>query len=296
VQLRLLAGVFRIVLTGRAGGLTRHYPCLGGTAPAAEAWPVLHRVIADHVTELRGALQIAPQTNEVGRSAALLVGMSDVLGQAGLNRVRLLELGASGGLNLLLDRFAIHGDGWRFGPPDSPVQLLDAVQGPVELRNPVIVERGGCDLHPVDAGSAEGRLLLTSFVWPFDVHRHDRLRRAFTVVDEVGAVRVDKASASDWREHQLARPTDPDVLPLIWNSITQQYWPADEVARVQELLEQTGAQRPLARVTMEFRPDVPAYEPPEVRTVYWYGDGTPPVRRLIGSAHDHGVPVQLSAP
>ena len=38
-----------------------------------------------------------------------------------------------------------------------------------------VTDRRGCDLHPVDAASPEGRLLLTSFVWPFDVHRHQRL-------------------------------------------------------------------------------------------------------------------------
>jgi hypothetical protein len=41
VRLRLLAGVFRLVLTGQAPELIRFYPCLGGTDPTSEAWPVM---------------------------------------------------------------------------------------------------------------------------------------------------------------------------------------------------------------------------------------------------------------
>ena len=46
VHLRLLAGVFRLVLTGRAPELVRFYPCLGGTAPASQVWPVMRDVSA----------------------------------------------------------------------------------------------------------------------------------------------------------------------------------------------------------------------------------------------------------
>ena len=65
IQLRLLAGVFRLVLTDQAPELRPYYPCLGGTEPASEAWPMMREVIAAHVTELNQALTIAPQTNEV---------------------------------------------------------------------------------------------------------------------------------------------------------------------------------------------------------------------------------------
>ncbi|MGH3340623.1 MAG: DUF2332 family protein, partial [Propionibacteriaceae bacterium] len=77
IQLRLLAGVFRLVLTGKAPELMRFYRCLGGTAPASVVWPVMRAVIAAHLEEIHAALAVAPQTNEVGRSAALLAGLFD---------------------------------------------------------------------------------------------------------------------------------------------------------------------------------------------------------------------------
>jgi hypothetical protein len=69
IQLRLLAGVFRLVLTGRAPVLSPYYPCLGGTDPASQVWPAMREVIAAHTAELNEALTVAPQTNEVGRAA-----------------------------------------------------------------------------------------------------------------------------------------------------------------------------------------------------------------------------------
>lgn len=77
LQLRLLAGVFRLVLTDRAPELAPYYPCLGGQEPPDRVWPVMRQVIGRHVEELRDALEVAPQTNEVGRAAALLVGLAD---------------------------------------------------------------------------------------------------------------------------------------------------------------------------------------------------------------------------
>jgi hypothetical protein len=77
-------------------------------------------------------------------------------------------VGASAGLNLLLDHYAYRGDSWQFGSADSTVQFIDPIEGPVQLEHFMITDRAGCDLRPVDATTTEGRLLLTSFVWPFD--------------------------------------------------------------------------------------------------------------------------------
>jgi hypothetical protein len=94
-----------------------------------------------------------------------------------------------------------------------------------------IVARAGCDLHPVDPTTAAGRLLLTSFVWPFDLDRHRRLAAALEIAAS-HPVRVDKAPASEWLADGLTVP-EPDTLPVVWHSITQMYWPPDELAAVE---------------------------------------------------------------
>jgi hypothetical protein len=293
VQLRLLGGVFRLVLTGRAPELVPFYPCLGGTADPAGVWPVLRAVLDEHTDELHGALEIPPQTNEVGRSAALLAGLFDVVGRTGTAKVRLLEVGASAGLNLLVDRLGFSGQGWRFGPVTSPVQFADPVEGNFRPVPFSVVERGGCDLNPIEAASAPGRLLLTSFVWPFDVDRHERLTAALQVGAE-HPVTVDRAAAGDWLARRLDGDGGDDVLTVVWHSITRLYWPAAEIRAVDEVLADYGSRSLLARVSMEFGTGTDAPTMPELRTTVWIpGRG---VRdRLLGTAHHHGVPVRLGA-
>lgn len=292
IQLRLLAGIFRLVLTDRAPELRPYYPCLGGQQPPETAWAVARRVVADHVDELHAALAIAPQTNEVGRSAALLVGLFDLAAAAGTGRIRLLEVGASAGLNQLLAHFHIAGEDWTWGPADSLVQLPAAVQGPADPVDLEIVSAEGCDLDPVDATSTEGRLRLTSFVWPFDLHRHERLTGALRLAAIHPPV-VDRASAAHWLDARIGAGPEDAALTVVWHSITQLYWPASEIDAVRTTLSAYGQQHRLAEVGMEYPPGGGPADQPEVRTALWPGDGSPPRERRLGTAHDHGIPVRV---
>ncbi|MEV4259785.1 DUF2332 family protein, partial [Spirillospora sp. NPDC049652] len=101
--LRLLGATHRLVLEGRAPGLAAHYPTAGGTADPLAAWPAFRALLADRPDEVRAGMSGAPQTNEVGRAAPLVGGLLAILAAAGERPVRLLEAGASAGLNLRAD-------------------------------------------------------------------------------------------------------------------------------------------------------------------------------------------------
>jgi len=146
-----------------------------------EVMPAMQEVMASHVAELKGALTVAPQTNEVGRSA---------------------------GLNLLVDRFRFEMQGWSCGPDDSPLVLRDGIQGPVSPQRFSVVSRRGCDLEPVDAATPEGQLRLTSFVWPFHLDRHERLKAA------VESSRARMAVAHVAMEYPKDRPGGADQAEL----------------------------------------------------------------------------------
>ncbi len=293
VQLRLLAGVFRLVLTGRAPELVPYYPCLGGKAPPELAWPDVRDVLVRHRAELREALEIAPQTNEVGRSAALLVGIFEAVRRTGLRRVRLLEPGASAGLNLLVDRFHFAGRGWSFGPSDAVVRFDDGVVGPVKPEPFQVVERRGCDLAPVDVTTAEGRLRLRSFVWPFHLDRHERLSRALEIAQREPP-RVDSGSAGEWLEAQLEQPVAADVLTLVWQSITRQYWPSAESRRVAAALREASNAIPLAHVSMEYpRGSGTAQLTLDLFGAAGGGQGAGP--QHLADVGDHGPPVIIAS-
>jgi len=224
----------------------------------------------------------------------LLAGLFDLVAASGVRRIRLVELGASAGLNLLLDYYAFRGTSWHFGAVDSKLQFVDPIEGPVQPERFMITDRAGCDLHPVDARSAEGRLLLTSFVWPFDLHRHDRLRSALAVA-AMHPVPIDEATASSWLPSVLGDDRD-DGLPVIRHSVTQMYWPTEEITAVQSILTNYGAQRRLGEVSLEYDFHDQRAVKPELRTRLWNPDSGPWIReRLIGTAHDHGIPVTLAA-
>lgn len=296
VQLRLLAALHALVLRGDAPELAPFYRTAGGAEPPARAWEVARLVIERYAEALRDGLAVAPQTNEVGRSAALAVGLADVVARAGVRGVRLLEVGASAGLNLLVDHYAVGlDDGRALGDAASPVQLLAAVRGPVEPVPYVLVERRGCDLHPIDARTAAGRAHLSSFVWPDHLERFRRLQSALDVLDAVAAevsVEVDAAPAGRWLEQVLAGPVPDDVLTVVWQSITRMYWPADELARVDAALEEAGRRLPhLGHVAMEYGENDVVGAGLTARV--WRSGQPDGARELLADVADHGVPVRL---
>src|SRR5689334_34012 len=122
--LRLLGAVNRRVLTRREPRLAEAYAAGNGAA----AWPALREALAANVAELRASVERPVQTNEVGRSAALLFGFLAVAGETGLP-LRLLEVGASAGLNLRWDRFRYGAGGFSWGPSGSTVRLEFELEG-----------------------------------------------------------------------------------------------------------------------------------------------------------------------
>jgi len=293
VQLRLLAGLQRLVLAGDEPGLARYYPNLGGTADPDQAWAEVEPVLRRHADQLRAELAIAPQTNEPGRSVALLVGLFDAVRRSGLRSVRLLELGASAGLNLLVDRYCYSGDGWSYGPTESPLRFDDAVVGSVQPDEFEVIERRGCDLAPIDASSVDGRLRLTSFVWPHHLHRHERLRAALAVAESCPVV-VDAESAASWLPAMLEAPVGDGMLTVVWHSVTRQYWPAEEVAAVSAIIAAASERMPIAHISME-NPVIGStqweFRPAEL-TVQLAADERPVT---LGTVADHGVPVTMTA-
>ena len=153
------------MLEGRAPALARHYASAGGDDDPHAAWIALDALLATDPA-LEPYLARPPQTNEVSRAAALVGGFLTVAREYGLP-LRLLEIGASAGLNLRFDHYRYESGGIAFGDPASPVRFVDRWEGtpPFDVAC-TIVAREGCDVSPVDPTTPDGRLTLASYVWP----------------------------------------------------------------------------------------------------------------------------------
>jgi hypothetical protein len=288
VPLRLLGGLHRLVLDGRAPELRRWYPSTGGTWDAAGAWPEILRTAARYGDALRAALDQPPQTNEVGRSAALIGGLLRINRGFDLP-IRLFEVGSSAGLNMRADHYHYRYGGRQWGPVDSPVAIDDAWHGAPPPPGAVrIIERNGYDIAPIDVTRADGEMTVLSYVWPDQEARLDRLRGAIAVARNVPA-RLERTTAAE----AVADMTLADgALTVLWHSITWQYLSDDERAAVRAGIDALGARAdagsPFAHLTLE-----PARDGPgapirfSVRARVWPGGEF----AVLAECHPHGPPV-----
>lgn len=183
----LLAAVHDLLLAGHSHRLAEFYPSLGGTVPSHGA-PVVEAFVdfcSAHERELRSRLKHgATQTNEVGRVAAVRPVLA-ALSREGISELALVELGASAGLNLLLEQCKVHySDGTVVGDPSCPIDIrcelrgTAAPRGVLEAPLPVISHRIGLDRSPVSLFDERETRWLLACVWPDQLERFERAKRA----------------------------------------------------------------------------------------------------------------------
>ncbi len=289
LALRLTGSVHRLVLEGRAAELAAFYPSVGGAWDLDEGWPAFEAVLRDMPDQVREWLDRPPQTNEVGRAVALMGGLLRI-GESHRLPVRLLEIGSSGGLNLRADAFAYSGvDGTRQGPADSPLHLGDVWEGAPLTPWPglEVVERTGSDVMPVDVTSAEGRLKLTSYVWPDQTVRLERLRRACDVATEVPVEVRPQDAVSFVQGIELVEGT----TTVLWHSVMWQYLSPDDRSAVTAHVEALGAAAretsPFAHLLLEPARRTPASDHEFLVVLRLWPTGE---RRVLGSSTPHGIP------
>jgi hypothetical protein len=262
LALRLMAAVHRLVLTGGAPRLAAHYPTAGGSAGPDGAWEAFRALVADERARLALLVALPCQTNEVGRCAALAFGFLEIAA-AYRQPMRLLEVGASAGLNLRFDRFCYGGGGASWGPAASPVDLSGLwLEAPPRLPAQLsVVERRGCDLNPVDPTTPEGRLTLEASLWADQVVRLGRLRGACEIAAREPAT-LDSASVDEWLPERLGQ-TRPGVTTVVYHSIVDEYLPPAVRRSFHETLARAGEQAtgeaPLAWLRLEPTPATRGY-------------------------------------
>ena len=286
VALRWLGALHDLALEDPPGALAATYPGAGRPGDADQAWPLILGIMETDAARIAAFMGHEPQTNEVRRSAVLLPGFLTIAADTGLP-MRVLELGASAGLNQLWDqrRYRLRETG-EWGPATARLALDIEWRGePPPLEATVRVEaRAACDRKPVDLTDPVQRRRLKAYVWPDQTDRLERLEAAIAETLAAGIV-VDAQDAVVWTRHK-ARPC-PGVATVVFHSVFFGYMPAESQAALVQALADAGAratpEAPLAWLRMEPPADNPATM--ELRLTLWPGGED----RRLAVAHPHGA-------
>lgn len=285
--IRLAGGLHALVRRGAAPALAALYP--PAPTPGIDVLAAaLAGVLARYDAWLVAWLDAPPQTNEVGRAAALMAGLLDVTARTRLP-LRLFELGASAGLNLRLDAYGYDLGGRVLGPPAAPVRLTPDWQGPPPPNAKLdVIARRGVDIAPIDVTDPAARERLIAFVWPDQVARLERLAAALAEA-AADPPPIDRADAAGWVEATVAPVTG--ATTVVFHSIAYQYFPATSQARIAAHMDAMGsrarADQPLAWLRYELDAASDNTAPPTLRLRLW-PDGTD---RLLARVHPHGSSV-----
>lgn len=286
LPLRVAAALHALVLTDAAPDLAACYPPFHNGSQD-RLWPALNEVLTRHGDMIRQFLISPPQTNEVGRSGVLLGGFLTVAALTGLP-LRLLEIGASAGLNLNFDKYRYRLGSLSWGDPDSPVVLApDWTGGQPPLSVPLrVAERAACDRAPVDLADPAQRLRLSAYVWADQTERLERLEAAIALARRDG-ITVERADAAHWVPEQLAAAAEGRAT-VLYHSIMWTYVPAPDQAGIVAAIAAAGRlatdAAPLSWLRFE-----PSGTPsgPELSLTTWPGEQH---RRLAtATAHGHRV-------
>jgi hypothetical protein len=220
VPLRTAGALHALVLDGAL--LARAYP--PHEVEDDTLWAAVEQTLQAETVHMLDWLTRAPQTNEVRRTAAILPTLLHLSHAADTPPLHLIELGASGGLNLRADRFSLRIGEHLYGLPHSKVALAPDWTGPHPPRAELSVRsRTGIDLSPVDPVTAEGAGRLLAYLWPDQPDRIARTRAAIGIARDHPATML-KGDAAQHLDHLLSRPLAPG-LTVIFHTVAWQYFP-----------------------------------------------------------------------
>ncbi len=216
-------------------------------AHALERWDQLVEVGATRRT----------QTNEAGRSAAILPWLCEAADAWG-EPVHLVDIGASAGLNLCLDRFDYRYDDGGAGGASVPARNPASTRLTLGCENrggfalptlpPAVATRTGLDLNPIDASDADATAWLEALVWPEHADRLERLRAALAIRRETDVRMIAGDAAVTLLEADASLPPGP---MLVFHTVMAYQLDDAQRAAIDAALADVARRRPVARVAME---------------------------------------------
>ena len=287
MPLRVAGGLHWLVLSGADRRLE---PAYAGELTDQEAIDELVAAIAtEWDAKLLPWLDHPPQTNEAGRSAGIMGGLLWLARRLG-PRFELNEIGASAGVNTMIERHRYDLGGVTVGPADSPMLIKPEWRGPPPPAGEVeFVAIRGCDIAPVNLADPAEALRLKAYVWPDAAERMGRIEAAARLAAEKPPL-LERKDAGTFVEERLETPQQPGVTRVLYHSVMWQYLPETTRRSITAAMEQAGAHattgKPLAWVQLETNRATFRHE----LTVRFWPGGEEPV--MLAEAHPHGAWVE----
>ena len=283
MPLRIHGGLHNLLLTGADRRLEPVYA--GLLTDQGQIDNLVSDLVRTYDTRLLPWLDGPPQTNEAGRSWAFMAALLWLSPRIGA-RFALHEIGASAGVNTMMDRYRFDLGGVTAGPGDAVMRIEPEWRGPSPPDSPVsIVSMRGCDRAPIDLTDPAEALRLKSYVWPEATARMARIEAAVRLARE-RAPDLIKQDAALFVRDMLAQECDRGVTRVLCHSIVWQYLPQQTRTSIRQEMERAGAaatpDTPLAWVSLETNRETFAHE---LHVRYWPGDGK---SVKLGCGHPHG--------
>jgi len=284
MPLRVAGGLHHLLLTGEDRRLEPVYA--GITTDQGRVDAIVVDLVEKYDARLLPWFDGPPQTNEAGRSWGFMGAMlwlSERLGP----KFSVNELGASAGVNTMMDRYHFDLGGVTIGPEQSPMRICPEWRGSRPPMSEVeITSIRGCDQAPINLSDPAAALRLKSYVWPEASARMGRIEAAIQLAGEQAPDLV-KQDAGHFVRHLLATPQEKGVTRVLSHSIVWQYIPATVQDEIEAAMADAGTaatkERPLAWIALETNRETFRHE---LYVRYWPG-GEEAV--LLGCGHPHGA-------
>jgi hypothetical protein len=169
----------------------------------------------------------------------------------------LVDIGTGAGLALHLDRYRYvfrgsDGNTETVGDPRAGVVIETEVRGahpvPLAAGLPLIAERIGIDIEPLDIGDAAVRSWLAACI-PQEIGAVTRFHNAVEVA-AANPARTVRGDVGDALPDVLTSLPD-DLLVCLVDSYVHVFFAAEDLARFRELVDRAGSQRDLDWVSLD---------------------------------------------
>ena len=284
MPLRVAGGLHWLHLSGAEARMAPVYA--GAVTDQAAVDEIVAAVAVDWDAKLVPWLDHPPQTNEAGRSSSIMAGLL-WLSQRHGSRFEMNEIGASAGVNTMIERYRYDLGGVGVGPAGSPMQLRPEWRGPPPPAGEVeIVAICGCDVAPVDLSDPAEALRLKAYVWPDAPERMGRIEAAARLAAAKPPL-LERKDAGDFVVERLEAAQQAGVTRVLYHSVMWQYLPEATRRSITVAMERAGAhataERPLAWVRLETNRETFRHE---LSIRHWPGCDEPVT---LSEAHPHGA-------